>query len=232
MRWYQVFCFQSANSQPPVLYNGSPSFQFFLYFLYRFAHEHQAANIIAQGVLVLPFSANTSMIVAKRSGISADPWCNPTFTSKYSIVPHYCLHSSLSSSVHVPYHFHESLFLNYRSLSIIRSSRFKVCDISFFPSVVAIHSRITEKNDIPKLFHIKHLLYYNYEHSTFETNCTLNNMLVRCCRHIIIERVQPSDRSWPDVLQQVGEVTSGATLVEDGEPDAEVTHRVHSGWKK
>ena len=29
-----------------------------------------------------------SMIIMKRSGLSADTWCNPTFISKYSVLPH------------------------------------------------------------------------------------------------------------------------------------------------
>ena len=55
-----------------------------------FAHERtkSSANSIAQDVLVLAFSAKTSMIIMKRSELSTYSWCNPTFTSKYSVLPH------------------------------------------------------------------------------------------------------------------------------------------------
>ncbi len=60
-----------------------------------FAHERtkSSANSIAQDVLVLAFSAKTSMIIMKKSELSTYPWtvthwCNPTFTSKYSVLPH------------------------------------------------------------------------------------------------------------------------------------------------
>ena len=44
-----------------------------------FAHERtkSSANSIAQDVLVLAFSAKTSMLIMKRSELSTYPWCIP-----------------------------------------------------------------------------------------------------------------------------------------------------------
>ena len=53
-----------------------------------FTSTKSPANSIAQGGIVLASYANTSMISMKKSGLSADPWCNPTFTSKYPVLPH------------------------------------------------------------------------------------------------------------------------------------------------
>ena len=50
-----------------------------------------SATGIGLGGLVLASSANTSMMLMKRSGLSEDPWCNPTLTSKYSVLPHIVL---------------------------------------------------------------------------------------------------------------------------------------------
>ena len=81
------------------LLGGSPSVQFFLYLaVLRLSSSSSTwrfsvcpvlpANSIAHGGLVLAYSANTSKIIMKRSGLSAGPWCNLIFASKYSVLSH------------------------------------------------------------------------------------------------------------------------------------------------
>ena len=46
-----------------------------------------SANSIVHGHSLLTSSISLSIITAKRNGLNTDPWCSPTLTLKFSVVP-------------------------------------------------------------------------------------------------------------------------------------------------
>ena len=46
-----------------------------------------SANSIVHGGSLLTSSVSLSIITANRNGLNADPWCSPTLTLKFSVVP-------------------------------------------------------------------------------------------------------------------------------------------------
>ena len=135
-RW-QVFRLFPADSQPLVLNRISPYFKSCSSASSRvLSHDtRSSANSIAWGG-PLPTSFDiTSITVMNNNGLSAEPWCRPTFTSKLSVDPISVLtdvvHPSYISCITLMYSSptffflsaHHIIYLGTRSYAFSRSTK-------------------------------------------------------------------------------------------------------------